>query len=66
MGTLEKAVKYRKPELKKFIVYRQVEGELVYMDTVDAEFANDALRIAKQKGYFAPVIGDAPSKEKQA
>ena len=45
--------------MKNFNVFEQRDGELHYCQKVTAATAVDALRIAKQKGYYAPVIGDA-------
>jgi hypothetical protein len=45
--------------MKNFNVFEQRDGVLVYMQKVTAPTAADALRIAKQKGYVAPVIGDS-------
>jgi hypothetical protein len=45
--------------MKNFNVFEQREGELVYMQKVTAATAVDALRIAKQKGYVAPIIGES-------
>lgn len=45
--------------MKNFNVFEQREGILHYMQKVTAPTAADALRIAKQKGYIAPIIGDS-------
>jgi hypothetical protein len=45
-------------KIRKYQVYRQVEGILEPARVVDAANPVDALRIAKQKGESAPVIGE--------
>jgi hypothetical protein len=45
--------------MRNFNVFEQREGVVVYMQKVTAATAVDALRIAKQKGYCAPIIGDS-------
>jgi hypothetical protein len=45
-------------KIRKYQVYRQVEGILEPARVVDAANPVDALRIAKQKGELAPVIGE--------
>ena len=39
-----------------FYVYLQMSGLLVRVATLTAGAAEDALRIARQKGYPAPVV----------
>ncbi len=49
-------------KLREYTVYEQVsglfEGRVVPRGTVTAPNCTDALRIAKQKGFIAPLIGD--------
>ena len=45
--------------MKTYIVYQQIGGVVERVFTLTADTAVDALRIAKQKGFWAPIIGDA-------
>jgi len=44
--------------VKTYLVFEQRDGILYYLQKVTAVDAYAALRIAKQKGYYAPVIGE--------
>ena len=44
--------------MKNFNVYAQLDS-VVKVGVVTAKCAVDALRIAKQKGFVAPIIGEA-------
>jgi len=43
--------------MRNFNVFEQRDGDLHYLQKLTAPTAVDALRIAKQKGYLAPIIG---------
>ena len=44
--------------MKNYRVYQQIQGMLIYVQAVTADTQEDALRIAKQKNIWAPIIGE--------